>query len=94
MALKLPVDGVPAQIERIVDALKSGECTNDQLIREHDIPSPTKRISEMRALGWSIIGRRATAPAADGKRLHRGVMVYRLDGEDRKSTRLNSSHRH
>ena len=80
MALNLPVDDVAAQHRRIIAALRLGECTNTEFQRTHDVPSSTKRISELRAMGWPITRRKATMPNADGTRLRIGVTVYRLDG--------------
>lgn len=80
MALTLPVDDVAAQHRRIIAALRLGECTNAEFIRTHDVPSSTKRISELKEMGWPIVGRKATALNADGTRLRRGVKVYRLEG--------------
>ena len=80
MALNLPVDDKAAQHRQIIAALRLGECTNAEFVRTHDIPSSTKRISELKAMGWPITGRKSTGLNADGTRLRIGVMLYRLDG--------------
>lgn len=52
------------QLQTLAILLKTG-CTGMQIIRECGTTSPSKRLSEMRALGWEIDKRKVS-----GKNYH------------------------
>lgn len=55
-----------AQRDRIIWRLQHGPATRDTRTRECDAPSVTKRISELRRMGWPIVGHWAYEGASDG----------------------------
>jgi len=55
-----------AQRDRIIRRLQHGPATRDTLARECYVPCITKRISELRRMGWPIAGHWAYEGAPDG----------------------------
>ncbi len=75
-------DTVIAQRSRIVEYLRRNiRATVDELRIACDVPSVTKRISEMRKAGYRILTERTTTVSPDGKRLHYGTARYVWQGE-------------
>jgi hypothetical protein len=65
------------QHKRMISFLRQcGEATCDELRANLDMPSPTKCISELRALGWDIRGHRVLV----GKTKQRAMIAYTLHG--------------
>jgi Helix-turn-helix domain len=65
------------QHKRMISFLRQcGEATGDELRANLDIPSPTKCISELRALGWDIRGYRVLV----GRIKQRAMIAYSLHG--------------
>jgi Helix-turn-helix domain len=65
------------QHKRMISFLRQcGEATCDELRANLDVPSPTKCISELRALGWDIRGYRVLV----GRTKQRAMIAYSLHG--------------
>jgi hypothetical protein len=77
-------NGSALQRDRIVSRLRRGPATRAELERDCRVPSATKRISELRRVGWRIDGEVIPETAPDG-----GVnltTLYRLaDGDTAQS---------
>lgn len=71
-------DNIAAQRRRLLAALECGEfMTRLELERACDVPSVTKRISELRAEGWPIDGKKEVADSSHGPRR---TTFYRMSG--------------
>lgn len=72
-------DSTSAQHRRLIAHLEGGRhCTRAELERACDVPSVTKRLSELRARGWPIERRIGRTLSANGAQ--RRATFYRLTG--------------
>lgn len=74
------------QRERIVERLRNGAATRSELQHTCRAPSVTKRISELRRMGWPIESESITETAPDGS-VNR-TTLYRLGDGDTVQTEL------
>jgi hypothetical protein len=72
-------NGVAGQRERILARLRQGPATRQELEREANCLSVTKRVSELRGLGWPIKSAWAEEAGPDGS--VSATAVYSLGGE-------------
>ena len=61
-----PYNSTALQWSRILRRLVSGPATRAELERDCNVPSATKRISEMRRAGWRIESREELHTGTDG----------------------------
>ena len=61
-----PYNDTALQWKRILRRLVSGPATRAELERDCNVPSATKRISEMRRAGWRIDSREELHTGSDG----------------------------
>lgn len=67
----LPYNGTAAQRAAILARLSAGPATAEQLMADCNVPCPTKRLSELRRLGYPI-------HTDDADRLNAGGSVNRV----------------
>ena len=73
-------NGSKLQRQRILQRLQCGPATRAELERDCNAPSATKRVSELRGMGWPIESREDVRTGSDG--LVNIATAYSLAAED------------